>query len=366
MTFGAGGADNLELALQSQRQALDAIKRVTELQPDNIVARESVAYFEDKIGSNLVRLGKDSEGVTYLNDALAILEGLASQLDLSTDSGLQNQLSATFSQLGNADLLAGRSKQALVNYQKELAWDKQQSDRDPHNATLRVDLGIAEIDVGNALMSCGRLKEAIASLQRGIEAEEREAIVDPMNQLTLGSVLLGYVSKGEAMQKLGDQLGALAAYRQALKVAESPSAVQQESLDIKLNLAAIRAKIASALARLGNLDEAEREYEEALAVIQASTNEQPSSQQAQYTAAEAYAGLGEISSLRAAKESRPSRQDGQWTVARTWYQKSLTEWHQIPAPQALTPNWFETIDANRVARQLAVCDEQLAKRVALR
>lgn len=362
--LGNGGTENPELALQSRRQALDAIKRVAELQPDNIVAREGVAYFEDQVGSTLVQIGKNSDGVAHLSQALAILEGLASQVDLSANAVLQSQLSATYSQLGVADLFAGRSKQALANYQKEFAAAKEASDRDPHNAGLRVGLGIAYVDVGTTMMSCGRPKEAIAFLQRGIEIAERQAAADPNDWSIPAIAVSGYVSKGEAMQKLSDQPGALAAYRQALKLNGPLSPAPQESATVRLNRAAVRTKIASALAMLGNFDEAEREYEEALAMIEASANAQPSNQQADYTAAEAYAGLGELSSLRAAKESQPSRREGQWKVARAWYQKSLATWRRIPAPQAFTPNVFQAMDATRVERQLAVCDQRLAKKAA--
>jgi hypothetical protein len=115
------------------------------------------------------------------------------------------------------------------------------------------------------------------------------------------------------------------------------------------------------LEKQGSRDEAQREYQHALVLNEPLAIAQPFNQQAQYTVAKAYAGLGEISTARAAQENRPARRNIELKDACSWYRKSVAIWRQIPHLQARTPNGFDAMDANEVAQRLASCTAILPK-----
>ena len=76
----------------------------------------------------------------------------------------------------------------------------------------------------------------------------------------------------------------------------------------------------------------------------------PANPLAQYIAADLYAGLGDLASLR----EMPGTADGNREACK-WYGKSLELWRQLPLKEGLAPNWFEVVSPRHVAEKQAAC-----------
>ena len=102
------------------------------------------------------------------------------------------------------------------------------------------------------------------------------------------------------------------------------------------------------------MQEASAAYEKALDIVTPLVSPERQDVPALYVAADAYAGLGDVSAARARRVG-DGREARLWSDARTWYEKSLSTWQKIPNPSGISPNGFKASDRREIARRLAEC-----------
>lgn len=132
-------------------------------------------------------------------------------------------------------------------------------------------------------------------------------------------------------------------------------------MDVLLNVAAIHAKVGSSLVALGHAKDAEREYQQALAIDQGVAIGSSPPAEIEYTRADSYFGLGTVEAALAAAARQPSQQIEHWTQARSYYQKSLETWKGIPNPAYVSPEGWGCGNSTMTRQALAIADAALAK-----
>jgi len=125
--------------------------------------------------------------------------------------------------------------------------------------------------------------------------------------------------------------------------------------DTLCQLATSYVKAGDVLTKMRSLQEASASYEKALDIITPLISPERQDVPALYPAADAYAGLGDVAAARAriASDAREQAQLG--SDARTWYEKSLSTWQNIPNPSGIGPAGFKARAPHEIARRLAEC-----------
>jgi hypothetical protein len=106
------------------------------------------------------------------------------------------------------------------------------------------------------------------------------------------------------------------------------------------------------LLKLGHSDRARQTYKRAIEESEHLTVGDDPKQQAQYSLADSYAGLGDVSFSLAAKTKE--QKNALSADACSWYEKSLHVWHVIPNSGWMSPNGFDTEGPTKVKQQLAL------------
>jgi tetratricopeptide (TPR) repeat protein len=166
---------------------------------------------------------------------------------------------------------------------------------------------------------------------------------------------------GEAFTRTGNTAQALQSYERGLAGSEQ-LALHSEGTGTQAVCAGLRAKIGFLQAKMGKRDQASEEYQRALSIAESIASANPNILEAQYSLADTYSGLGELSQMQALDLSQPIEQQIRyWSEARSYFQQSLDVWQRIHNPGARTPVGFACGDPKFVAREIAQSDAALAK-----
>jgi hypothetical protein len=80
-----------------------------------------------------------------------------------------------------------------------------------------------------------------------------------------------------------------------------------------------------------------------------------------YLAADSYSGLGDLDLRKAHRSLKNSTEQREsWTLARSWYLKSLEVWHKIEHPRHSAPKDFDVGDPATVTQNLHLCEAYLS------
>jgi tetratricopeptide (TPR) repeat protein len=265
-----------------------------------------------------------------------------------------------YTRIGNAYLMEGKSKEAVENYRAALDILKQ-TGTDMHDALARLDFSTTEALLGQAMAQAGDQGSGLAQLSQAINSIEHEATLDPIHVEINRALGLLYVWRGQILARAGNLDGALADFRKTTEIFGKLVASDPQDADTAINLAAADTKIADTLASIGDLIGALDTYRRAIAVAEIHAHSVPPNVQAQYTVADAYAGVGNAYLLQATKSRTPVNRAKQWTEARDWFQKSFAEWKQLRNPGVMSPGGFDTAGPSFVSRKIAECDANLKK-----
>lgn len=110
----------------------------------------------------------------------------------------------------------------------------------------------------------------------------------------------------------------------------------------------------------GKRDQASEEYQRALKIAGSIAYASPNILEAQYSLADAYSGIAQLSQMQASDLSQPVQQQIRyWSEARSYFQHSLDAWKGIPNPGARTPVGFACGNPKFVERVIAESDAAL-------
>ena len=357
--FNSAGLGDPFAALRDFDKALAIASQLLKNYPDDVTLAQETAVLYERIGGlQGLMMGRRPEGLQNLNVALKIFRSLAAQ---NNNAGFQRAVGAAASVIGGVLVMDGRFQPALASFREELAISESLSERDPQNQQARKDLTSSYYDVGGALMRLGRLGEGLAMIRSAIVLDKQLVSLDPKQAVLRSNLAQHRVAEGETLGRMGDAAGALQSYKEARSFYGGLARLDEQNLDARLNAAAADAKIAATLFWLGQFDEARETYRRALQVSEPPAGSNPPNQQAQYTLADAYSGLGDVAMYLAGRTKYPIKQLSYWREASSWYEKSLGIWHAIPNRSVVSPAWFDVGDPAQVANHLAVCKAALEK-----
>ena len=127
------------------------------------------------------------------------------------------------------------------------------------------------------------------------------------------------------------------------------------------NVAACDVKLGEAAIKAGEAGKAADYFHRALTIVEPLISTQSSDLDALYAAADAYSGLGDLSTESAQHAAITKQQrKSEWQRAQSWYQQSLNTWHRIEHPNHTAPSSFQVGDPATVAADLKLAEVALA------
>jgi tetratricopeptide (TPR) repeat protein len=163
-----------------------------------------------------------------------------------------------------------------------------------------------------------------------------------------------YIWMGEAESGDGDLRAALENYTKASAALQSPAG-EPVADDTRCQLTTSYIKAGDVLTKTGRWEDASASYKKALDIVTPLLSPERQDMPAMYAAADAYAGEGDVSVLRARKSSEAKDQISLFNDAGAWYEKSLSIWRNIPNQSKIGPTGFTVRSATEIARAYAQC-----------
>ena len=337
--------------LQKERPIVEARLQAAPADRGLLVA---MGRLEVKSGDELAKLGLRKEGQDHARHAIEILE-LASAEE--TDANAKRFLAYAYERFGDSLLMDSDFKGALQIYRKDARVLQSLLVKDPSNAVVQLDLGIATAKIGDAQTVAGNTTDGLIMLNRAQKMFQTQLNRDA--SYTEPRWFLGWslLWTAEALGR-SDRPGlAVENYRKVLSTWEG-----QDQAILQAIVAGIHVRIGTLLAKSASADQAAQEYQRALSIAEQLISKYPYLLEADYASVESYMGLGELSRRMAEAPHRTEQQRVQdWTEARNWYQRSVDAWQRIQNPGAITPMGFACESSSKAAEELADADAALAK-----
>jgi tetratricopeptide (TPR) repeat protein len=157
---------------------------------------------------------------------------------------------------------------------------------------------------------------------------------------------------GDAHAGRKDFAAALENYRRAVSLLETSD---ERSLDddSRCELATGLNRVGEILVRMDRLDEASTAFQRARGMADSDRSRQRHDVPALYVAAEALAGIGDVSAKQARASVSKSDQAQRRLDARQAYAQSLRDWKDIPSPARITPLGIEAPALDDLPMRLA-------------
>lgn len=324
------------------------------LDPNHHGIRRSVAMSTVQVGDQLGVLGSFREALEKLHSGIQTYEEDA-KADPNPDIKRElavSRMKISYVQLMQGDMPAGRtSLRQAADTVELLAKD------DPQNDMLQSDLAGLDYQEGRMLVLDHKYAEAISKLRGAMPKVEKAA---ESIGVSVGDL---YIWIGEAQAAQHDTNGALQSYQKAASLLEVKPGERAYD-DTRCVWATSLVKVGETLVKLGDLKGAAAAYQRAVDITNPLTSAERQDVPALYPAADAYAGLGNISVIKARRAVDAGESTRLWNEARNSYEKSMSLWQHIPNPSRLSAAGFVAGDPHEVSTHLNDCNRELARRTA--
>ena len=354
--LGYDGAANLgefPEALQSYKKAL-AIREASALaNPADSQIQSDLLNEYFHLSFVLNSTGDYTEALDDLHKALPVAEKLAAS---HPDPRYQDWLAGLYWQIGNVLKQRGDYSGALDSFRRA-ASIREPIALDPSaNSLFRTHLAGDYDGLGQMLFRTGEVNQSLETSTKGLQILQQLSRADPNNATLREYLAESYDDLEPALVKRGDLDEALQLSRKGLNIFTELVAADPTNWLARANVGASELNVAAVLMRKGDTAHAIPHIQRAIAIFEADQGKGTIETVSQ---AGAYAMLATShSSLAKRAASRESKIE-HLREARSWYQKSLNMWQQIPNYRALDP--FRIYDTSQqVAQELAKCDATLA------
>lgn len=359
-TFNSANLGDISGALPLRRKVLELGDRLTSMKPDDPAIKRKVAVMAIHMGDQLLVDGQWRETLPYYTQAQKAFEEL---LAAHPEKGNAfEDLHAIYTRLQQIKGIEGDAAQGLAINRKALEIAKKLTLADPRDTQARLALGQDYGNLVDSLSKSGNNHEAIQAASEGLAILKQLVALDPKNTEFRGIQAALYTSSGDAYARTGNSARALQDFREALSILSQVQSADPANVDGRLRAAGLSNKVASMLARSHDLTAANAMYRKALELARQEAAANHPYQEALYSTADSYAGLGEIETILATGNKQPiPTQVKHWNEARSWYEQSMKTWSQIKEPGMISPDGLDCIPPATVARQLARSKEALAR-----
>lgn len=341
--------------LGERQQAVEALKKNLELKldiqktnPDYPRMRLTIGVAAILLGNELAMSGSRKEALQQLESGLSFFEiptGL-------TDLDWARRRAVAQMKLGGVQMMEGNVLGARESFRQARMVIEPMAHSDPQNYMLQLDIAGVNYENARLMMVTGHPREALTLLGQSRQIFEKLHAKDRDPDETPHSLGAIYIWVGEAQAKTGDARYALDSYRKAVDALEMPAERTMHD-DSRCELVTAFAKIGNAQMLAGKVEEASASFRKALELEQPSTAAEKHDVPALYALADVYAGLGDVAAAKARRTTDTAVRSNLSNEARSWYQKSLATWKEIPDPSSLSPLGFLAGDPRRVAQEEA-------------
>jgi non-specific serine/threonine protein kinase/serine/threonine-protein kinase len=350
----SGNVGTASAGLADLQKASRLAARTIELSPSDPLVRSQQARIEIVLGDAFLKLGDRPQSLPHYQHALDLFDPLVRR---------GNNLTAEFDtavlhgKMGDVALIDGKTSEALPYYEEALRQSTRLAAADPHNESIRQQEAISLVELGHALLELGRTDDGVRYARQALAKLDAKPASSVLIRAT--EVLIrGWL--GEALERQGKIREASHEYSVSKEVMAAVRAGGVNNRRLQGFFASATVRLAATLVKLGEIDRATEEYEQARILLEPLVKANPGDHEIAYVLAETYTAEGTIAATRAEHARTDVAKLAEWTTASAWFRKSLDVWSTVPHPTRISTSGFEVTIPTDVSSRLAQCDRAIA------
>jgi tetratricopeptide (TPR) repeat protein len=253
-------------AIASYRKALDIRLALVAAQPADLELRRDLLRSYGKLGEVLSGAGDAAAAIASSRHALEIAEELADAR--GADTADRRNRGSVYVALGWQMAKANQIERGLLLMNQGTAIFETLIDANPRDVRSRHHAAVAYGRMGEILIGARRYDEALQAHTKQQEIAHALSVADPSNaelQILESYALLGV---GTVLSKQGAPREALVKQTPALNTLRALFDADAKDTDARYNAAFALSEVAETLTALGQLEAAERDLRDALAIIE--------------------------------------------------------------------------------------------------
>jgi serine/threonine protein kinase len=314
MNLGLGleAAGDFTATLDALQHAYPIAQDLAAEQPGNPQAKERLAGVCFILANGMADIGNIARSLDFYRQSAAIRESIKGG-STEFQEQVQTRLAGVYGYMAGDLSLQGDMSSAIALQDKAHAILDRLAAADPQNARLQQFQFENEYWGAYYMAQNGMLAQALPRYRSALTGYSRLVKADAHDVLALRYVGKCYVGIGGALAALGKPIEGIQTTRKAIQIFDSLAGADHADAFFKpVDLAYARATVADAYKQLALTP-----------------------------------GISQVSRL------------ADWRAARSWYQQSMDTW--LPLKRKGQLGLFDAAQPDKVARQLADCDAQLAK-----
>jgi len=336
------------------QKALVLVQRTLEISPSYVQGQGQVGVINGVMGGAMLKLGDRSQALVYYRRALDVFQTLSSK---GNNIRAAANTAVVMSKIADISFMEGRNSEAITAYIQTEQMTEKLVAADPHNEVLQRGLIADSVGLGHALVESGKVEEGLRYIQKARALVEADPAKTPLTHTIEGVVETAF---GEALERQGKIGEAVQHYAKGKEILGAVRAGSPTDLRMKVYYLLATDHHGAALLKLGKTEDAQKEFDQSLALIEPLFRANSDNQEVRYALAQTYTRQGSVAVKLAEQTRAPAEKLAHWQAAREWLQKSLNIWSKVSNPARMSTSGLEVMLPGEVSRRLAECDAQIA------
>jgi serine/threonine protein kinase len=347
-----GDPDVNHKMIEDYRRALAVDQVALQINPTDIHTLHGYSMDLSDIG-NMLEAVDPAEALKDYQEGLEINKRLT---QLSTDVRFKRSVAVAYGNIASVYDDIGDYKHAVENNSRDLAIYQQLAGSDPQNALLRQGLAIAYMNTAGSSSRAGNLDDALEDSKKGLDIMQDLAGSGSENAFQQGILAAMHVVRGTILTAANQPEAAIPLIERGRSLYKK---LEEEGGTSAANGAACEVKLGEASLKAKRYQNAAEHFRAALAGVEPLISREPADLDGLYTAADAHAGLGDVSSAKAKGAQSNAEKRSAWEEAKSSFAASLGVWQRIEHPNHSAPSSFQVGDPSTVKKKLTEAETAL-------
>jgi len=352
-------ADN-EAALVYRHKQLEAAERFASLENGSARGKGNLGIAISTMGDQLWQAGHASEALENYLRALPLFQEVA----YHSNKGPRGKylLGLLYERITVVQLFKGDIPAATAAANAALTLSSQLAVSDPRDAqsgVTRIEdyklVADLESRAGRDLDASIHMEKAFALMPKLVEQSPKDTEVQAMKadlNTTAGDIAI----------RKRDYQRAMKYYETSIAVLSAVASTNAKNGGASQRLGATHNSAGRAQLGLHALDAAEASFKKAASLVNEAAKASHPNMQALYTLADGYTGLGDVEAAIASGSHLPREaRTEHWQQSVEWYKQSAQVWGRVPEVGRVSPDAFDCVPPNAVARRLSQAEANVQK-----
>lgn len=348
------GDTSTAIALRQKQASVEEM--LLKLDPGDAGFQRSFAVSLAKTGDEFILVGEWHPALAQFVRAQAIFEKLAGP---TPSRKALDALQSIYTRVYFAQRAIGSKQAALETARRALSVATKLSVADANDVRSHVSLAIDYANLAAVCLTMNQVRQALDASSQAVTTIDKLVASNHSDGELPGIRASVYTTEGDVLSRMPKDDKWLDYFRISIGIYQQIKSGDPENAENQLQLSGGYNDFGKSLLRKRDFNKANDSYRKSLASSEYLIHAAHPSENALYTVAESYTGLGDVESAQADSASSRSMRLAALKRSQEWYSQSLKLWARVKEPGFLTPSGDDCVPPSAVKQRLAEVNSRL-------